>query len=205
MGIIDNRVDAYIKQSAAFAVPVLNKLRSLVHEACPEVKETIKWSFPNFEYKGRILCNMAAFKQHCSFGFWLSSQMEDPENILSVTDRTGMGNLGQLKSIDDLPKDKIFKAYVKQAMKLVDEGAKLEKTRQPVNNLPLKIPSYFKDALQANTAANNYFNSLSKSKKGEYVEWMEEAKTEATRNKRMQTAIEWLAEGKSRNWKYEKK
>ncbi len=65
----DPRIDAYIAKSVPFAQPIMEHCRALIHEACPEVTETIKWGMPSFEYKG-ILCGFAAFKAHCSFGFW---------------------------------------------------------------------------------------------------------------------------------------
>jgi len=100
----DPRIDDYISKSAEFAKPILNYLRDIVHTACPDVNETMKWSFPNYEYSGSILCSMASFKQHCSFGFWLGSLMTDPDNLLQkVGEKTSMGNFGPIKSIEDLP------------------------------------------------------------------------------------------------------
>src|SRR5688572_32247585 len=113
-------IDAYIKRSAPFARPIMEHLRELVHKACPQVEETIKWGFPHFEYKG-ILCSMAAFKQHCSFGFWKATLMDDPNNILERVGKTSMGSLGALTSKKDLPADKVIIAYIKEAMKLNDD------------------------------------------------------------------------------------
>ena len=205
MQATDLRVDEYIKKSAPFAIPILEKIRAIVHEACPEVTETIKWSFPNFVYKGKILCSMAAFKQHCSFGFWLSSKIKDPENILCVTERNGMGNLGQLKSPADLPGTLHLKALIYDAMRLIENGETQEKKQVTTASKLVQIPAYFQNALQLNPAAEEHFNSFSFSNKKEYVQWIEEAKTNSTREKRIQTALEWLAEGKTRNWKYERK
>ncbi len=198
----DTRIDAYILKSADFAKPILNHLRSIVHNACPQVKETIKWSFPNFEYSGSILCNMAAFKQHCTFGFWLGSLMNDRYGLLSnVGEKTAMGHFGQIKSLEDLPSNSILTEYIKEAMLLIEKGVKAQK-KEKVKLKELEIPDYFKSALQKNNTALSYFEKLSPSHKKEYLEWLNEAKTETTRNKRVSTAIEWLEEGKSRNWKY---
>jgi uncharacterized protein YdeI (YjbR/CyaY-like superfamily) len=204
MGIKNEQVDAYIEKSAPFARPILKHVRSLVHRACPGVVEAIKWSFPNFNYKGSILCSMAAFKQHCTFGFWLSAQMQDPENILATTGRDSMGNLGHLRSVDDLPKDDILIQYLKHAMTLIESGVKLAKKQPAAAAKIIEIPDYFTNVLATNEKARLHFESFAYSHKKEYIEWISEAKTEATRNKRIATALEWIAEGKGRNWKYER-
>jgi uncharacterized protein YdeI (YjbR/CyaY-like superfamily) len=203
MGIRDKRIDAYIKNSADFAKPVLNHLRELVHKACPDVAETIKWGFPNFEYKG-VLCSMAAFKEHCAFNFWKVKLMNDPYNILEKEERTGMGVLGRIKSISELPKDKIFLSYIKEAVRLNDEGVKIQRKPAAKEKKELSIPDYFMKALKKDKKALKTFENFSYSHKKEYVEWVTEAKTEETRNKRLSTAVEWMAEGKGRNWKYVK-
>ncbi len=201
MGTKDKRIDAYIQRSADFAQPILIHLRMLVHKACPEVTETMKWSFPHFDYQG-IMCSMASFKQHCAFGFWKAKLMEDYDELLSVGNKAAMGHFGQLKSMKDLPSDKILLQYIKEAVRLNKEGVKVE--RKPVSNVKkaLTIPSYFKKALSGNSAAQATFDGFSYSNKKDYLEWITEAKTEATRMKRMTTAIEWLSDGKIRNWKY---
>lgn len=201
MASIDPRIDDYISGSAEFAKPILQHLRNVIHTACPDVTETIKWSFPNFEYAGAILCSMAAFKQHCTFGFWLGSLMPDPDNLLKTgSEKTSMGHLGQLKSRADLPADEVLIRYIKEAMALNEKGIKAKKEKTPA---PKKIetPAYFLDALKQNPTALLAYEKFSPSQKKEYVEWMTEAKTEATRTKRMAT-VEWIAEGKTRNWKY---
>jgi uncharacterized protein YdeI (YjbR/CyaY-like superfamily) len=204
MGTIDKKVDDYISKSAQFAWPILEQLRQTIHKSCPTVVEAIKWSFPNFEYKGSILCNMAAFKQHCSFGFWLSAVMKDPDGILRTGDnREAMGNLGQLKSVSDLPEEKVLTNYIHQAMELIDNGVKLSKKIPANTDKALDIPVYFLEALQTNMKALAQFETFPYSHKKEYLGWITEAKTEATRQKRISTAIEWIAEGKGRNWKYE--
>jgi uncharacterized protein YdeI (YjbR/CyaY-like superfamily) len=199
----DQRIDDYIDKSAEFAKPILNHLRMLVHKNCPAVVETMKWSFPHFEYNGSILCSMASFKQHCTFGFWLGSKMKDPHGILRPAgERNAMGHFGQIKSLKDLPHDKILAAYFKEAMDLTDKGEKISRAKSETKEMT--IPPYFLSEVKKNKTALAHFEKFSPSQKKEYVTWITEAKTEATRQKRMATAIEWLAEGKTRNWKYER-
>ncbi|GGM77628.1 hypothetical protein GCM10010967_06580 [Dyadobacter beijingensis] len=205
MNHTDPRVDAYIVKSASFAIPILEYLRALVHGTCPEAKETIKWGFPNFEYKGSILCSMASFKQHCAFGFWLESRLSDPHQLLAVNgDRVGMGSLGKISSMEDLPAEAYLKGFILEAMRLIDSGVKMKKEDKPKEVKELTIPAYVTEALAGNTAAKQVFDDFSYSNKKEYVEWFEEAKTAATREKRVNQALEWMAEGKPRNWKYMK-
>ncbi|MEO6285256.1 MAG: DUF1801 domain-containing protein [Dyadobacter sp.] len=199
----DPRIDTYILKSAVFAIPILTYLRELVHATCPEATETMKWSFPHFEYKGSILCSMASFKQHCAFGFWLGSKLTDPHNLLASGDeKTAMGQLGRITSLDDLPKGNYLSGFIREAMQLIDSGVKQTKEPKPTASKELIVPAYFKEALQQNAEALKTFTNFSYSQKKEYVEWITEAKSDATREKRMGTALEWLAEGKIRNWKY---
>ncbi len=198
----DPKIDAYIDNAADFAKPVLNHLRELIHKTCPDVEEAWKWSFPNFMYKGAILCSMAAFQQHCSFGFWKSTLMPDPDGILKEVAAGGMGNLGKITSLKDLPKDAILKKYIKAAMQLNEEGVKVTK-KPAAEKKDLVTPDDLLKALKANKAAKITYDGFSYSNKKEYVAWITEAKTDATRNKRLAQAIEWMAEGKTRNWKYQ--
>ncbi len=201
MGTKDPRVDAYIAKSADFAKPILEHIRSLVHTACPGVQETMKWSVPHFDYKG-MMCSMASFKHHCTFGFWKASLMKDPHRILSADE--AMGHLGRITSLKGLPSDKIMIAYIKEAARLNDEGVKVERTT-PVAKKPVRVPSDLSAALKKHTKARETFEHLPPSHKREYIEWITEAKKPETRQKRVATTIEWLTEGKSRNWKYEKR
>jgi len=196
------KIDAYIDNAADFAKPVLNHLRELVHQACPDVEEGWKWSFPHFMYKGAILCSMAAFKQHCSFGFWKSSLMPDPDHIFAEEERNGMGHLGKIYSLKDLPKDAVLKKYIQAAMQLNEEGAKVQK-KPAADKKELVTPDDLLQALKANKAAKLTYDAFSYTNKKDYIEWITEAKTEATRLKRLTQAIEWLAEGKARHWKYQ--
>ena len=200
----DVRIDAYIAKAQPFAQPILKHLRELIHTACPGVEETWKWSFPHFMYNGAILCSMAAFKEHAVFGFWKVSLMDDPKGILTTTDRESMGHMGRLTSLADLPKDKILKDFIKQAAKLNEQGVKVEKTK-PTAKKELKVSDYFMKALKKNKAALKTFEAFSTTNKREYVEWVTEAKTDDTRDKRMAQSVAQMAEGKIRHWKYAKK
>jgi uncharacterized protein YdeI (YjbR/CyaY-like superfamily) len=197
--------DSYIERSADFAQPILNHLRSVVHEACPMVEEKMKWSFPNFEYKGKILCSMAAFKHHCTFGFWLGGVMDDPESILTKIGESTMGQFGRIKTMEDLPNDQVIIRYIHEAMRLTDEGVKPPKSVVTNEKVVITIPIDLENALKANDKAKATFEHLSPSKRKEYIEWINEAKTDTTKEKRLATTIEWLEEGKSKNWKYERK
>lgn len=204
MGKRDKRIDAYILRSADFAIPILNHLRELVHAACPDVEETVKWSFPHFDYKGEMLCSMAGFKQHCVFGFWKASLMKDKKLMENAKGETAMGHMGRITSVKDLPSDAVMIRYIKEAMKLNDQGIKVER-KKPVAARAIEAPDYFIKELKKNKAALKTFEAFSPSNKKEYVIWITEAKTEDTRTRRMEQAVEWMAEGKPRNWKYMKK
>lgn len=200
----DKRIDAYIAASADFAKPILTHLRVLVHKACPEVTETIKWGFPHFDYHG-IMCSMAAFKQHAAFGFWKAKLMENYEVVLNPKGETAMGHFGQIKSLKDLPADKVLLQYIKEAARLNEDGVKVERRKVPTVKKSLTVPTDFKKALAKNKKASTVFDAFSYSHKKDYLDWIAEAKTDETRSKRIATTVEWLAEGKSRNWKYERK
>lgn len=196
---IDPRVDAYIEKSNDFAKPILRHIRALVHEACPDLTETMKWSFPHFDYKG-MFCSMASFKGHCAFGFWKHSLMDD---AALPSEKTAMGSFGRITAISDLPDDETMKALIIKAVKLNDDGVKVVKTKPAAERKELFVPDILLEALARDEAAAATFNNFPYSKKKDYVEWISGAKSEATRDKRLATTIEWLAEGKARNWKYE--
>ena len=196
----DKRIDAYILKSGDFAKPVLNHLRRLVHTACPNVEETIKWGFPDFDYKG-MMCSMAAFKQHCAFGFWKTALMKDAKEMIGKNEYA-MGHLGKIKSLADLPPDKKIIGWIKEAMKLNDDDVKLPERKKTASPKEIEIPDALQKALNKNKTAATAFNNFSPSHKREYIEWVNEAKTEETKNKRITQTIEWVSEGKSRNWKY---
>jgi uncharacterized protein YdeI (YjbR/CyaY-like superfamily) len=200
MGKPDPRIDAYIAESADFAKPILKHLRDVVHAACPDVEETLKWSAPHFNYKGEMMCGMAAFKQHCAVGFWKGSLVVGKA---ADTNKEAAGQLGRITQVSDLPSKKVLTGYIRKAMKLNDAGVKAPRMKGPAKK-PLPTPPDLTRALKVNKAAQEGFDSFSPSARREYVEWLLEAKTEATRTRRLETAIEWMSEGKTLHWKYQK-
>jgi len=204
MSTKDPRIDLYIYNVADFARPILLHLRELIHVACPDVEETIKWSFASFDYKGPM-CSMASFKQHCAFGFWKASLMKDKTLTKNAESESAMGHYGKITSLKDLPPDKKIIAHIKEAMMLNEKGIKLPPKKVTTAKKEIIVPDYFLKQLKKNKKAFATFHSFSPSHKREYVEWIIEAKTDETKNRRMESAIEWMSEGKSRNWKYVKK
>lgn len=201
----DKRIDAYIKNAEPFAQPILTHLRELVHKACPEVEETMKWSFPHFDYKG-MMCSMASFKKHAVFGFWKAALMKDAEILIATAkNEVAMGHLGRITSIKELPSDKVMLAYIKEAAKLNDNEVKLPSKNKATEKKEIEIPKDLMMAFRKNKDAKKTYDEFSYSNKKEYVEWIMGAKTEATREKRLVEAINLMAEGKVKNWKYLKK
>ncbi|MEG0925598.1 YdeI/OmpD-associated family protein [Chryseobacterium sp.] len=199
----NSKIDSYIEKSQDFAKPILHYIREIIHEYCPEAEETIKWSFPHFIYKGKNLCAMASFKQHCTFGFWLEKEMKTMQEITLDIEKNSMFSLGKITKIEDLPSKPQLKKAILEAMELTDMGVTLKKAAP--SKTEMEVPDYFQAALNAHSKALSFFEKASPSFKKEYITWIAEAKTEATRNKRMEQALEWIEEGKGRNWKYEKK
>lgn len=195
----DARIDAYIDKSAEFARPILRELRERVHAACPQATESIKWGMPFFELDGKPLCNMAAFKQHVSFGFWQHAR------IFGGAERDGMGSYGRIGSLQDLPAKKTMFADFRKAIAARSDAAEKPAPRKPAAPKPaLEAPPEFVAALQRNAAAQAAFDAFPPGARREYVEWIVEAKRADTREKRIAQAVEWIAEGKRRNWKYER-
>ena len=198
----DPRVDTYIAKSADFAKPILAHFRAIVDEACPDATETIKWGTPSWEYSGSALCSMAAFKQHCSYGFWRA-------NLLTLGGKPlGFGADGQLShitSLQDLPSRSTLMKLVKQAAKMNASNVKASVMSGPrTARKPLPVPDDLKRALASHKQARAVFENLPPSHQREYVEWITEAKRDQTRAQRLATTLEWLAEGKPRHWKYMK-
>ncbi len=196
MPTIDPRIDAYIARAAPFAQPILAHLRTLVHATCPEVEESIKWGMPFFLYRG-LFCHMAAFKQHCAFGFWKWKQVvgEDaPEEA--------MGQFGRIEALADLPSKKIITAYLRKAMALNEAGVPAATRARKTPRPEAEVPDDLAAALKKHAKARRAFEAFGPSQRREYVEWIVEAKRAETRAKRLATTLEWLAEGKPRNWKY---
>jgi uncharacterized protein YdeI (YjbR/CyaY-like superfamily) len=194
----DARVDAYIERQAAFAKPILTHLRDAVHAACPAAEEGIKWGMPTFLYKGEILAHLAAFNSHASFGFWRGSLVVGEEN----EQKGAMGQFGRLISVADLPDEATLAELIRKAVSLADAGAK--PPRNKTTKVPLPVPDDLMAALQENKSALATFEAFSASCRREYAEWIIDAKRAETRAKRVAQAVEWMAEGKKRNWKYEK-
>jgi hypothetical protein len=197
MGQRDPRIDGYIAKAQPFARPILERIRRAVHAGCPDVVETIKWSMPAFEYKGPLV-GMAAFKAHCALAFWKASLMKTIPKDRGVD---AMGEFGRLESLDDTPTQAQLVKMVKEAAALNDAGVKVK--REPkAPKKPLEAPSYMLAAIKKNKKAQATFEEFSPSARRDYIEWVTEAKTEATRDKRLETAVQWISEGKIRNWKY---
>lgn len=195
----DPRVDQYIARSAEFARPILARVRELVLAANPEIEETLKWSAPSYTYKGRILCGMAAFKRHASFGFWQHARV-----MGEGEPREGMGSFGKMVSLEDVPSSRSLAPLFRKAMALIDEGVPSRGVRKPTApRPPPETPPDLSAALQKNAAARRTFEAFPPSHRREYVEWIVEAKREETRLRRLAQAVEWLAEGKPRHWKYQ--
>ena len=196
MGQRDSRVDAYIAKAAPFAQPILTHFRDIVHEACPEIVENVRWGNPNFDHHG-VVCGMSAFKAHCTYGFWKASLLDGADPPMRR----------RVESVDDFPSRRELIRLIKLAAKLNEDGVKApEQPRaRPTEARELEVPDFFKRALRKNKKALASFEGFSYSHKKEYVEWIAEAKTDDTRQRRIEAAIEWMAEGKPRNWKYMRK
>jgi len=195
----DPRVDAYIAKSQDFARPILVELRSRVHDNVPDVEEDIKWGFPSFMYKGKIFFGMSAFKAHCGAGFWhplMRSDDKSPE---------GIGEFGKITAIDQLPSRGDFAKLAKKAKKLADDGIEGPKRAKPDPNRKVVVPRDLAALLAKNAKARATFEGFPYYKKNEYVTWIDEAKREETRSRRLDTTVTQLAQGKSLNWKMEKK
>ena len=201
MPTTDPRVDAYIAASAPFARPILAHLRAVVHAAVPEVEETMKWSFPHFVHQG-ILCSMASFKAHCAFGFWMGALIVEGDADRSAE---AMGQLGRITSIDDLPPKRTLTAWIRRAKELNEQGVKVAGARKPSRStVEPAVPDAFAKALRGNARARAAFDAFPPSHRREYIQWIAEAKRDETRERRITQALEWIAEGKQRNWKYQR-
>jgi len=201
MSTRDARVDRYIEKSAEFAKPILNHIRELVHSVCPDVEETVKWGFPHFMYKG-ILCSMASFKQHCAVGFWKGALVFQAIPGVKKRENAAMGHLGRITTIADLPDRRTRARCIIEAVHLNETGTKLPSKPKPPRK-ELVVPDDLAAGLKKNKKALATFAGFTYSHRKEYIQWITAAKTEATRAKRLKTALDWMADGKSRHWKYE--
>lgn len=202
MGQYNEKVDAYIAKSPDYAKPILVHIRALVHRAAPELVEIIKWGFPFFDYKGPV-CQMAAFKNHAAFGFWKEKLLQDPNGYLKCDggEQSTAGSFGPIKSISDLPSEDVIIGFIHQAIAINEKGIKIEK-KAAEPKAEIAIPAEFESALNNSLAAKDQYEKFSPSSKREYLAWFADAKTDATRTKRIEQALEWIVEGKTRNWKY---
>jgi len=193
----DPRVDEYIAKSAPFARPILKRIRSAVHAGCPDVEETMKWSFPHFMHHG-ILCSMASFKAHCAFGFGKEEVMTGTNGPGEIT----TAQFGRVTSVKDLPARSAFLRLVREAAKLNEDGAKPPVPPVSDKSRTVRAPADLLAALKNNARARAAYDEMSPSHKREYIEWVTEAKRDETRKQRVAAAVEWMAEGRIRNWKY---
>ncbi|MBL8749719.1 MAG: YdeI/OmpD-associated family protein [Planctomycetes bacterium] len=196
MPTLDPRVDAYIDNAPEFAKPILVELRKRVHAACPDVRETIKWRMPSFEHHG-LLAGMAAFKAHLTFGFWKDAVLRSEKDHLDTLDRVGC-----MKGIADLPPKAAFLKALKRAMEINEEGIALPR-KKATKRAQIAMHPDFARALGASKKARAVFEAFAPSCKREYLEWIAEAKKDDTRSRRIEQAIDWIAAGRKRNWKYE--
>lgn len=203
MAQFNSKVDEYIAVSEDFAKPVLEHWRQLVHDTCPGVVESIKWGIPHFDYKGDFMCVMASYKKHCSFSFLKAELMSDPRLKGNAELKPIQRFMGKINSLSGLPGDAEFTAFIKEAMVLNEKGVKIAPKRSEKPQV-FEVPDYFNEKLKANPKASELFENKSASFRKDYITWIAGAKTDATRQKRMEEAVEWIAEGKERFWKYKK-
>lgn len=196
MAMKDKRVDAYIARAPAFAKPILMRFRKAIHAGCPDVVETLKWSVPHFDYEG-VLGGMAAFKEHCRVGFWKQSLLTSAPKGLPA------GPMARVATLADLPDERTLVNMAAEAAALNEAGVKVKRAAKAPKG-PLQAPADLLNALKQNKKAHAGFQAFSPSAQRDYIEWITEAKSEATRLRRLETAIAWIAEGKKRHWKYER-
>lgn len=197
----DPRVDAYIKKAQPFAQPILTHIRKLVHSACPNVSETLKWGHPHFDYHG-VICGMASFKAHSAFFFRRPDLIKGVKENSKTGIEKAMGQFGHLENLKDLPSDSKLQGWIRAAAKLNEAGIPEISKKKIIKKAILKVPAYFTNSLKANKKVAEKFKLLTAAQKNEYVEWISEAKTEATRTKRIKSMIDCVKEGKPMNWKY---
>ena len=198
------KVDDYILKSASFSQPILYKMRAIIEEAETHIEETIKWGFPCFTFQNKIICSFSAYKNHCVFRFWQGSSLEDSDGILAKVGETEMGELSKIKNLEDLPNSEVLIKYICEAIELSKK--KSIKTIASEKKITIDLKSAdLPEIFSSFPIHAEKFDSFSPSHRKEYISWIFEAKTEETKLKRIKTMMEWLLEGKSRNWKYEKK
>jgi uncharacterized protein YdeI (YjbR/CyaY-like superfamily) len=204
MAQLNSKVDEYIAKSEDFAKPILEYLRQIIHETCPDAAEDIKWGTPHYSYKDDHLCMIAGFKNHCSFSLYKAEFLKDKKIAESVKAGKKFGYMDKLKSVTELPSKEVLISLIKEAMTINEKGIKKEKT---VSDKPkiIETPEYLLESLNANKKAKEVWESKSDSYRKDYLVWIIDAKTDATRQKRIEQSLEWIAEGKGRFWQYAKK
>lgn len=201
----DPAIDAYIAKAEGFAKPILEHWRRLVHENCPDVEEAIKWGIPHFDYKGDHMCVIAAYKAHCSFTFLKGELMDDPRLKVAKELKPVKRLLGKITQFSQLLPDQEFIALIKEAVQLNEKGVKIQREKSPEEKAKvLETPGYFQDELEGSPMAKAVFESKSNSFRKEYIIWVSDAKTNQTRQKRIDEALKWIAAGKGRFWKHQK-
>lgn len=199
------KIDAYIERAASFAQPILHQLRAYMHQYCPEGEETMKWSFPHYTYRNKHLFSMAAFRQHCICGFRMAPVMSDPGGLFQFSENKDIGHMTMLTSVNDLPGSSVWKVYIQEAMQLTADGIKLPKFKPFKETATiLEIPELFLAALKENEQAIVVYEAFPPATRSAYIQWVNNAKHEVTRQHRIATSVEWIASGKRRYWKYEK-
>jgi uncharacterized protein YdeI (YjbR/CyaY-like superfamily) len=194
----NSKVDAYITKARPFAKPILKRLRTIIHKGCPQVTEEIKWGAPFYLYQNRVLCATMAFKAHCAIIFWKAALISKKKGKKAKDE---MKRWRRISILEELPSEQDLLAYIKLAMHFNEPTTKLPPREK--RSAPVKVPNDLMYALRANPKALATFEAFTPTRKKDYVYWINGAKTEETRERRLETAIDWMSEGKSRNWKYE--
>lgn len=195
MTVVDPRIDAFIAKAQPFAQPILSHLRDAIHRACPHMAETIKWGRPAFENEGRIVAVLGAFKAHASLTLWKMGEAIG-------RGEEGAGRFGQLTSLADLPDDAELIRIIQATASARAESAPPKPKKAPRAELP--VPEELAGALAQAAVAKATFDAFSPTNRRDYCEWIAEAKKPETRAARVAQAVEWLAEGKTRHWKYQR-
>lgn len=196
----DPRIDAYIAKAQPFARPILSHIRALAAAALPaDAEETLKWGMPSFTHKGAIVAGMGAFKQHATFGFWYGTMVTG----MAAPESTAMGSFGRITALSDLPSDAEIRRMFADSVALIDKGVKPARMAEKKPPKPeATVPPALAAALAAHAGAQARWDAFPPSHRREYCEWVAEAKRDETRDRRVAQAIEWIVEGKNRNWKY---
>jgi uncharacterized protein YdeI (YjbR/CyaY-like superfamily) len=192
----DKRIDAYVARSAEFAKPILTHIRAVVHTACPDVEETLKWGSPAYMHHG-ILCITAAFKAHCALVLWRA-----PLIVGAAKSRDARGHFGKLTSVKDLPSKAVLVGLIKQAVKLNEAGTKRSQRVAGKPKKALPTPADLAAGLKKSAKATAAWAEFAPSHRREYIEWITEAKRPETRAERLKTTLAWVKDGKQRHWKY---